>query len=385
MTLAQTVTAALLVVAVAAPAAAQQTREEQQAAERAEKARTVRPPQPTTMERRLERLEAALGTSRRFYTFIGSAFPGGGFALGPGYRTRFADTGSVNAHAAWSIRNAKVAAATVKLPEFADRRVTIEATGKWMDTPRMAFYGVGSGSTAKDRRHLACRATTVGVSSRVRIAPVVTVGGGLDALDITSAADASALRFKDQGPSITYRRSRLFAEIDWRTSPAYTRSGGFYRLDWSDYHTNGGPYSFRRVDAEVDQFIPLLRENWVIALRAQVSSTDTAAGNSVPFYLMPDLGGGQSLRGYPSWRFRDRSRMLLTGEYRWTAGPFVDMAHFLDAGSVAARVRDLSLGDLQKSYGLGMSIHTVRAMVTRVEIARSREGTTLSFSFSPSF
>ena len=45
------------------------------------------------------------------------------------------------------------------------------------------------------------------------------------------------------------------------------------------------------------------------------------------------------LRGYPSWRFRDRNRLLLTGEYRWTAGQFVDMALFVDAGKVAARVR----------------------------------------------
>ena len=53
---------------------------------------------------------------------------------------------------------------------------------------------------------------------------------------------------------------------------------------------------------------------------------------------MPDLGGSHTLRGYPTWRFRDRNRLLLTGEYRWTAGPFVDMALFLDAGKVAPRV-----------------------------------------------
>ena len=52
---------------------------------------------------------------------------------------------------------------------------------------------------------------------------------------------------------------------------------------------------------------------------------------------MPELGGSHTLRGYSSWRFRDRNRLLLTGEYRWTAGPFVDMALFVDAGKVAAR------------------------------------------------
>ena len=73
---------------------------------------------------------------------------------------------------------------------------------------------------------------------------------------------------------------------------------------------------------------------------------------------MPDLGGSHTLRGYPTWRFRDRNRLLLTGEYRWTAGPFVDMALFIDAGQVAPRFSDLDGRTFKKSYGVGMSLHT---------------------------
>ena len=91
--------------------------------------------------------------------------------------------------------------------------------------------------------------------------------------------------------------------------------------------------------------MPLLRVNWVIALRAAVSSTDAAAGHDLPYPLMPALGGSHSLRGYSTWRFRDRNSLLLTGEYRWTAGPFVDMALFADAGKVASRFTDLDLDD----------------------------------------
>ena len=187
--------------------------------------------------------------------------------------------------------------------------------------------------------------------------------------------------------SPTYRRSRLFAEIDWRSSPSYTRRGGLYRVEWSDYHdtTTGGRDSFRRVDAEVDQFLPLLRENWVIALRAAASTTDTPAGNDVPYSLMPDLGGSHTLRGYPAWRFRDRNRLLLTGEYRWTAGPFVDMALFVDAGKVVGAPSDLNLRDLRTSHGIGLTLHTLDKTITRIELARTRDGMGLSFSFSPSF
>jgi outer membrane protein assembly factor BamA len=105
----------------------------------------------------------------------------------------------------------------------------------------------------------------------------------------------------------------------------------------------------------------------------------------VPFFLTPDLGGSHALRGYPAWRFRDRNRMLLTGEYRWTAGSFVDMALFLDAGNVAPRFSDLALRSLKTSYGIGVLFHTFQQTALRVELAQTREGRSVVLAFSPSF
>jgi len=123
----------------------------------------------------------------------------------------------------------------------------------------------------------------------------------------------------------------------------------------------------------------------VIALRAATSSTDTSAGHDVPYFLMPDLGGSHTLRGYQFGRFRDRNRLLLSAEYRWTAGSFVDMALFADTGKVAERFSDLDLQNLKTSYGVGLTLHTLTRTVTRIELARTRDGMGLSFSFSPSF
>jgi hypothetical protein len=100
--------------------------------------------------------------------------------------------------------------------------------------------------------------------------------------------------------------------------------------------------------------------------------------------MLPSLGG-HALRGYSDWRFRDRNRLLLSGEYRWTAGPFVDMALFVDAGTVGPRVADLGFRDLKMSSGLGVALHTGTATLARIEVARSHEGTRLAFSLSPSF
>ena len=113
--------------------------------------------------------------------------------------------------------------------------------------------------------------------------------------------------------------------------------------------------------------------------------SDDAVAHLREITELPDLGGTEALRGFSAFRFRDRHRMLLTGEYRWTAGPLVDMAVFVDAGKVASRRADLDFDDLQISKGIGLRIHTPAATVTRIEVARSKEGTSLIFAFSPSF
>ena len=367
--------AAVAILAAAAPASAQDSRETELAAARAEKATRLHEYEPTSLERKILMAENLFTTEKTFYPYIGSVYEGGGMGVGPGYRTRFADSGTFGAHAALSVMNFKTVDAQLRLPDLAKGRLTITANGNWLDAPSMPFYGVGNDSS-DTRRDYAYRTTTVGASARLQAAPFVAVGGGMDLLAINST---------DISP--TYRRDRLFAEFDWRTSPLYTRKGGLYRVDWSDYHDTsaGGRNSFRRLDAEVDQFVPLLRENWVIALRAAASTTDTPDGSYVPYYLMPALGGSHSLRGYSSWRFRDRNRLLLSGEYRWTAGPFVDMAVFVDAGKVADTVSGLDLHDLKTSHGIGLTLHTFDRTVTRIEVARTRDGMGVSFSFSPSF
>ncbi len=381
-----TAATAMVVFAVAAGAAlAQETREEEWAARQAEKANQLRPYEPSVMERRIERIvNLQRSTSRPVYPFIGSLYSGGGLALGPGYRAPFGDTGMIDAHVAWSIRNYKAAAGTVKLPSFANNRVSVELRANWLDAPSVAFFGTGNESSKGDRTGLFYKTTTVGVTARVQPAKYFTMGGGVDAIQMESGPTAAGSALLLANPS--YRRTRVFAEVDSRTSPGYTTRGGLYRVEWADYRqTNTGAYSFNRLDAEVRQFVPLMRESWVLAFRALASTTSTASGHDVPYVLMPDLGGSHTLRGYPTWRFRDRNRVLLTGEYRWRAGRVVDMALFIDAGKVAAKASDLDFRDFRKTYGLGMSFHTVASTVMRVELARTKEGPSLGISFSPTF
>jgi outer membrane translocation and assembly module TamA len=297
---------------------------------------------------------------------------------------RYGDTGIFDAHAGWSIRNYKVIDTTLTLPQIGNGRVNSAVKANWLDAPTVALFGLGNDSKKADGSTFLYRTTSVGISTHIQAVGPLAFGGGVDAI-ASEARVASA----DSGRTTldpSYARTHALVEVDSRTSPAYSRNGGLYRVEVSDYRQiNGGSSSFRRLDAEVQRFVPILRENWVIALRALASTTDTAAGDSVPYFLMPSLGGNHFLRGYSTWRFRDRNRMLFSGEYRWTAGPLVDMALFMDAGKVASRTADLNFRGLKISQGMDLTIHTPSATLTRIEVARSREGLSIGFSFSPSF
>jgi AAA family ATP:ADP antiporter len=388
--------AALVMGLASATAHAQQTREEEKAAAQSEKAQHLQPYQATTAEKRLKKVEDILNNKPHFYPFIGSVYPGGWLAAGPGYRTNFAETGHFDLHGAWSVKNYRRADATLTFPDFAGGHLGADVQTTWFKAPKVAFYGVGNASRSAELTHFDLQTARFGGALHLRPGRFFTLTGGADYFDIQTGPGQSGISIEQRFTlentaglltNPTYFRTRASAEFDWRESPGYTRRGGLYRAEWLNYdQRNTGRVSFSRVDGEVDQFIPLLRENWVIALRAVTSTTTTTGDNQVPYYLMPDLGGSDLLRGYPTWRFRDRNRILLSGEYRWMAGQFVDMALFVDAGKVTPRWGDIDLSGLKKTYGIGIRFHTPNATMMRFEVARtSDEGIGLIFAFGPSF
>ena len=98
--------------------------------------------------------------------------------------------------------------------------------------------------------------------------------------------------------------------------------------------------------------------------------------------MLPSVGGGSTLRGFSSRRFRDRNSLLLQAEWRIMVNRFLDTAVFYDAGKVAARTSDLDLNGLKSDFGFGFRFHGPFATPLRIEVARSREGLRLVFATS---
>jgi len=187
------------------------------------------------------------------------------------------------------------------------------------------------------------------------------------------------------GAAPTYLHSAATVGIDSRPSPGYARHGGFLGVTFHDFHDTGGAFGFRQVDYEAIQHVPIMRETWVLSLHARAQVADAPAGQAVPYFMLPSLGGGSSLRGFTSWRFRDLNSLLLQAEWRVMGSRIVDMALFYDAGRVAARSADLWDGPLKSDYGIGFRLHSPLATPLRIEFAKSNEGLSLVFSSKAAF
>jgi outer membrane protein assembly factor BamA len=154
---------------------------------------------------------------------------------------------------------------------------------------------------------------------------------------------------------------------------------------FNDFRDQDNRAGFRRTDYDAIQHIPLGRDMWVLSLHGRVEMATEASGQAIPFYMLPALGGGSSLRGFNSWRFRDRNSLLMQADWRVLANRFLDLALFYDAGRVAAERDDIASGTIKSDYGVGFRFHSALMTPLRIDFAKSNEGLRLVFSSKAAF
>lgn len=386
---------AFLTFASAPPALAQESRVATIAAAQAEKAKQLAPRRPGTAERALnwvqeELIEAPSG----FYPLFGSVYSGGGFTFGAGYRQYYGDRTHWDLKGLYSLKSYKLVELSTDSLGHADGRLDLHARVGWRDATQVPFHGLGIGSS-RDRTNFGLAQAYGGADLAFR--PVawtilragasyedysIGEGGGRSPSieEVFTRATAPSL-----GDEPVYVHTMGSAGIDWRPAAGYARRGGLYEVRYHNYADRDDTYSFDRLDAEVIQHLPILRENWVISLRG-LAQTTLDDDDVVPFFLLPSLGSGDTLRGYSAWRFRDRHSLLMTAEFRWIPNRnAMDVALFYDAGKVAGRRRDLDFDNLKSDVGIGVRFHSPLATPLRIELAKGTEGLRLVFAGSAAF
>lgn len=374
---------ALLLSALSLPvrASAQETRRADTYVDaQREKAANMTPPVETRGERIAALIERVGAPPIGWFPFVGSVYPGGWLALGPGYRQPFDNGAVVTGKLALSFRNFKAADVQMSAAPLAGGRLRIEGHAGWIDAPRLDHHGRGNDTRADDRQRYGLRPATAGARLHVTPAPHVTVDAGW------SVAHYNA-RLRDESAGtpavdVTLGAARLSAAADWRPSPDWANSGGMIRATWTGRRGLGRTErSFDEYEGEILQFIPILRGNWVVALRGLATVT---TGDDIPFFLLPSVGGSTS-RAYADFRFRDRQRLATSAELRWAPSLFVDLALFVDAARVAATRRELAFSEMHTSVGLGARFHTPLSTVLRLELAHGTEGVRFVVGGGPVF
>jgi hypothetical protein len=383
---------------VAAPQTDVATRDALLEQTRIEKVKTLHPYVPRKTEALFTRAEDILVNGvPSWHPFFESADYGGGFTLGAGYAHHVSPYNMIDVRGSYTLLGYKRLEAEFTAPHLFNRRGSLSVLGGWREATQTAFYGFGMGTSLENRTDFDFRQPYG--SATLTLWPtrrLLMLRGGVE-LSQWSQRPADGSRF----PSVervytpatlpgldaktTYLHSQGTAGLDWRTSPGYSRRGGFYGVTLHDYADQDDRFGFREVDYEAIQHVPILREAWVLSFRAIARTTYTRSNQQVPFFLLPYVGSGSTIRGFTSHRFRDQNGLTLQAEWRIMANRFMETAVFFDTGKVAERRADLDLHGLKSDYGFGVRFHGPFATPLRFDVARSPEGTRLIVSTSPIF
>ena len=381
----------------AQPPPAAGTREALIAAEQAAKVPTLQPYVPNAAERVFEKLDAIIeGGTLKWHPFFQSAYSGGGFTLGVGRAFFVSPYNYIDIRGSYTFKNYKRIEAEFVAPRLFERRAHLSVLGGWRDATQVDFFGIGTDTAQDDNVNYRFRQPYgSGLLTVFPTRKVFMLRGGAEFSRWNQDSGDGASPSVEEvytpdtlpglGAEVTYLHTQGTVGIDWRPSPGYARRGGFYGVTFHDYADQDESFGFRMVEYEAIQHVPILRDTWVLSFRGRVQTSDSKDDQQTPFFMLPALGGGSSLRGYDSWRYRDRNSLLLQAEWRIMLNRYLDLAVFYDAGKVTARTADLDFNRLKDDWGAGIRFHGPFATPLRVEIAKSRETLSLVFASSASF
>jgi len=381
------------------------TRAESIERERANKARNLQPQDSPKPERAIEKwvenpLNKIFAAPNGFGVQFGGLAQGAGFSLGARYLRRdlLNENLTFEASLVGSIHKYWAATIRASLPRLANRRVGVDFIADHTDSPSLLYFGPGPHSGEDNETDYRLESTDF--VTRLAWKPSVEhvlagVLGGAHLINTgpgTAGDDASIqTRFgPQQAPGVdiqtNYATAGPFAIVDFRDSPGDPRQGTSVVADYllfQDYEHSA--FTFRRMDAQVEQYIPFLNKKRVFALRGRTQLIYPNGGNLVPFYMQPALGGGDDLRGFEQYRFHDNNSLLFSGEYRWEVSAALDVALFSDAGTVFPRPGLIGFRNMREDYGMGFRVKTRDAVVMRLDAAVSNEGFHVWLRFGNAF
>jgi outer membrane protein assembly factor BamA len=162
----------------------------------------------------------------------------------------------------------------------------------------------------------------------------------------------------------------LIARWDTRDNEFAPLNGRFYQLTWKRSSPKiGSDFDFSYLTADLREFFPLGDES-VLGIQALA----TLVGGEAPFYLLAELGGSNSMRGYYEGRYRDDVSLATQAEYRFPLLARLRGSAFVGIGDVARTLSGFTLRMAKPTYGFGLRyVYDPRArLIIRVDMGFGR-------------
>src|SRR5207302_8822687 len=301
---------------------------------------------------------------------IGSIVPGSGLAAGLAFNLQRAAAGhpirySTNIEARGSFNAFWTAGAKLDLLGSGDRgddprhnRLVLSV--QHSDLPQLAYFGLGNSSSTANQSVYGLTETMPQLSFEV------PVPKGFKFSALAAGLWDGPRGFHDSAVPSIEQRFKVVNTPALNTATAYAIFGGGilweypveqrergYRTSVSGlfrvFHEAGNePFSFRRADvAWVQSYTPDVNVDLgTISLVSRLVTSIAPAGNSVPFYLQPTLGGTDIfnqdvLRSYHDYRFRAPDTLSFQTEYEHKIKDPLGALLFWDVGKFAPARSDL--------------------------------------------
>jgi len=267
--------------------------------------------------------------------------------------------------------------------------VIAESSYQWRSDEN--FYGLGHNSVRTNHSMFALRQTWAGLRWEYQVKGRVRWGA------LYRAAWISALRGGDPhfGPPDAF-----FSNLTgYGTQTRLGTAGVYFDMDGirNEYQLGGATHfgasyqhgfgnsslSYFAYETQLEGRLPVSRESSAFVGQANFELTRARHdSSSIPFYMLPHIGGSSTLRGFALDRFYGRNLALLSLEYRYRIHPFVQVIPFFDEGQIFNRSEDLSWLNWHRNYGLGFRFRSAGgATFMRVEYGRSSEGSEIHIVF----
>ena len=217
------------------------------------------------------------------------------------------------------------------------------------------FFGVGNETLDADKDRLLQDNIKAVIEAEKQFWPEMYTGFsiGFENYHFTDKETGGIFSHDEQilhkfGGSVVY--AGLSQTYDTRNSNNYTTKGFMAKISfqYAPDFWGGENFTGSLIRTSIRNFWPL-SPKFVLGLNGIFN---TVQGKNTPFYLLPQMGNDEMMRGYYTGRYRDRNLLAGQAELRYRYNNRFGLAVFGGGGQVFDN-GDLSLKSFKPSYGAG--------------------------------